>query len=603
MYYAKAIIMTEEQQSRLDFLREKSPRKRHWRIPEKGIVKNVSTLQKEIGLENVMKNVESSKEPIMIELSNAMHRIPAFYRSHEEMAKPGTINDPIASMAYVYTLMMANPNSVDMEMFYGAYEMAQEAKAMTSHLLGLSPTFSVDTTGEWVDGFVPHHVGGWFLNGGTESIQQAIWTFRNKYFEDKFGNDDIRSKGYRNKIAEDIPVVIAPINAHFALDKSTEIVGLGKGDSSIKRFYLNQGGKPEPESFRKQIKNTLAHGTGISTVFITAGDTERGIISDTSAMAKVLRDEYKRKGLENKLPPIIVDAAAQYLFAAVMDGSDKYVDIEGIPMEIPKWDFRVPEVEVIVTDPHKNEIPYPASILIYRNAKLANLTQMEEAYLSTDMLKHVTGMPPGEMNAAQACSTIPTSRAAYGSVATWAYYVGNGLDKIRQRKEKVWANVLHVWKALDEGSLSRKYERLFTPQTAIINMRLSPDWVEKNISKFDNEIVRKADKIAEAYEYVDHKISLNSVLSGELTFKVYENINKNKGDMLYIGKSTELKTLSEQDYHAANEVKQIFPGAGHENTGLLIHVMEHNRIKDMNTLVRRLNQEANKLFEKKPEIY
>jgi glutamate/tyrosine decarboxylase-like PLP-dependent enzyme len=595
--------MTEEQISRVDFLRKKSPRKRRWQIPKKGLVGNVRALRKEIGLEDVMKNVDSSKNPLMIEISNAMHRIPAFYNSHEEMAKPGTLNDPIATIGYVYSMMLANPNSVDMEMFYGAYEMAQEAKSMTSHLLGLSPTFSIDTTGEWVDGIVPHHVGGWFLNGGTESIQQAIWTFRNKFLKDKFGNEDIRSNGYRNIIAKDIPVVIAPINAHFALDKSMEIVGLGKGDSSIKRFYLNNGGRPEPESFRKQLRNTLAHGEEVSTVFVTAGDTERGIISDTSAMAKVLRDEYKRKGLENNIPPIMVDAAAQYLFAAVMDSSDKYLDVDGIPMEIPVWDFRIPEVEVIVTDPHKNEIPYPASILIYRDAKLANFTQMEEAYLSNDMLKHVTGMATEELAVAQACSTIPTSRAAYGSIATWAYYVGNGLDKIRQRKEKVWANILNVWNAVDNGDLSEKYERLFTPQTAIINLRLNPEWIGNNTHKFDRNVVRKAEAIVEAYEDVDYKIGLNSVLSGELTHSIYENVNKSTGDMLYIAKSTKLKTLSEADYHAANEVKQIFSGAGHESTGLIIHVMEHNRLKDMNTLVRRLNEEATNLFEKKPEIY
>ncbi|MBT3582271.1 hypothetical protein HN924_01485 [Candidatus Woesearchaeota archaeon] len=605
--------MTE---TRTDKLVRDFPRIRYAKVPERGISKP------KIVLDNVIRKIELAAEelldsnalnphydPLIGQMVSALRRTPAdYYNSGEEMAKPGTVNDQYALLGFVYAAATYNPNLVDSQMFVGPWEMAQEAKTMTADLLGLHIETVKDLKSEWVNHEKPPYVGGWFLNGGTESIIQATWAFRNKYFadlvDDKIapGDFSVRKNGAFDIGNLPRPVILAPINAHLALEKAADMTGFGRGDMGVTKYYLTPEGRPDMNSFRTELNNILnpENKIGLSYVFVTAGDTERGIISNTQEIGNILRQECGKIGIDP--PPILVDSAAQYLFAEVMRDSPNYTDLEGNLKKLPIWDFRVPEVSAIVVDPHKNQIPYPASLLIYRNPQMMKLTDIKHNYLSTDMHRSDSRLTDEEKENLQVIGSIPTSRGGYSAVATWMYYLSHGLEGIRAKKEKVWNNVKKVWSALEQGDLNKKYELMSIPETAIITLRLNPEWVASNHESFKSDIRETARKIHSVYQDNDVDRSVDSILAGEATYSIYKAINDYTSDMLYIGKSTSLRTLSREEYSLQSRINDLVSKhfgekfECHEDTGILLHVMEHNELEHMEKLILRLNQEATNLI-------
>lgn len=573
------------------------------------------------------------KEFVLKELENAMRRIPACYLSHQEMAKPGTINDPLALEGYYYSMRTANPNNVDSQMFYGSFELEQEAKAITAYLLNYPVKWKKDGD--------PEYIGGWFLNGGTESIIQACWIYRNKYFYEKFACPkhsqlhipefikkreglfrdlfSIRRNGWFKMYPEysklygqhrvvPSPKILAPINAHFALTKAADILGFGQ--DNIEYYYLKEDGRPDPDSVREKTKRIIDRGDDIAMFWVQVGDTERGILSDTSQLDSVLKEAYDQKGID-LYPPTLVDAAAQYLFAAVMKDSENYVDIHGNSKTIPPWDFQVENVKAIVVDPHKNQVPYPASILILRDPDDSKHTVMDDAYLSLDLLAQVESMSEKDLEHTQHNATIPTSRAGYGVIATWAYYVGNGIENIRKRKEKIWSNVLTLWRELVEGELPGIYELVCEPDSALVCFRLSPNWIKENMEKIEKS-VKIDERIIKMYE---EKLGLTpnlyEMLAGKASYEIYEQINNSTRDWLYIARSKTLLTRTENEfkdymrkdneleylnYDLKKEGKEKIDERIWEYIGLMAHIIEHNRKKDIELLIKRLKEEAEKLL-------
>jgi glutamate/tyrosine decarboxylase-like PLP-dependent enzyme len=603
--------MVEKFKNRTDRLVKQFERKRFSTIPKKGM--SVPMLR---GLENFVTEVETTEgNEIITQLKHALRRTPAdYYYTGEEIAKPGTVNDPFASIGYVFSLLTVNPNLVDSQMFLGPWELAQEAKTMTAGLLNLDIKFIEDPNSEWTDSKKPPFVGGWFLSGGTESITQATWAFRNLYFARaaeaagfKKEAFSIRKTGTFNIQGLPSPTILAPVNAHLALVKAGDITGYGMESPGITNFYLQEDGRVDLDSFRTGLQSILTSAgkteKGLSYVFVTAGDTERGIISDTHAMANILQEEFIKNKPDQRLPPILVDSAAQYLFAEVMDGSPNYTDLDGSPHELPVWDFRVPEVSAIVVDPHKNQIPYPSSILIYRNPSMMKLTSVEHKYLSTDMHDSDHRLTQSEKDDLQVLGSIPTSRGGYGAIATWMYYLSQGMDGMRARKERVWNNVKSIWSALEDGDLTSKFELMTKPETAIVTMRLRPEWVSNH--NLDPSLVAIANKVASVYDAQGIDRSPECILAGEATYQLYLAINgalRDTDDMLYVGKSTGLRTRSKQEYYMQEKIGGLIKSkfgksfAHHEDTGILVHVMEHNRPQHVAKLIGRLNVEAANLL-------
>jgi len=569
------------------------------------------------------------------EIENAMRIMPACYHSHQEMAKPGTIPDELAFEMYCYSIKTANPNNVDHQMFLGSYEIERETITITADLLHYPVKFNENLK-------EPEYVGGWFLNGGTEAIIQACWIYRNKYFYEKFGNPErsklkvpdfmkkktglfkdlfsIRKNGWFSMYPEysklygqhekvPIPKILAPFDVHFALTKAADILGFGQ--ENIEYFFLDDNGRPDPESIRLHAKKILDNGDDIAMVWIVVGDTERGIISDTEALDNAVWDAIKSKN--DYRPPTIVDAAAQYLFAVVMDGSDKYTDANGEKKRIPNWDFRVKNVKAIVADPHKNQIPYPASILLIRDPQDTKHTVMADAYLSLDLLAKSQDMSPVELELTQKNATIPTSRAGYGAIATWAYYVGHGLKEIRKKKEKIWYLVMKLRNSIVEGELQGVYELVCEPDSALVDFRISPRWIEEN----EHELVEDIEiekEIYNLYEKIHKNIPHSLILSlkaGKASYKIYNCINESTSDWLYIARSEHLTVKKEEEYkdfiRKKNELRYLnderkeqkkdpLKNIIYDYLGLMAHIMEHNREKDIDLLVKRLMEEAQNLI-------
>lgn len=626
------------------------------------------------------------KEFVQKELMNAMKRIPACYRSRQEMAKPGTLIDPIALKSYYYAIKTVNPNNVDPEMFLGSYQIEQEAKTITAKLLNYPISFNCQRRNEngvhcCFSEVVPSksnciteskeaqtkifendfykcpkcgydfkedfssmgpYIGGWFLNGGTESILQACWIFRNKYFYEKFACPkhekilipkfmksrpglfkdlfSIRRKGWFQTYPEysrlfgrrrNIPnlKILAPINAHFSLNKAADILGFGQ--DNIEYYYLDQYGKPDPDEVRRVTESILNEGNDISMFWVQVGDTERGIIADTAQLDAIVSDVYDKKGYDLR-PPTLVDAAAQYLFAAVMEDSEKYVDINGASKSIPIWDFRVENVKGIVTDPQKNQIPYPASILILRDPDDAKHTIMDDdKYLSLDMLSKVQAMSPEALKFTQVTATIPTSRSGYGAIATWAYYVGNGIAEIRRRKEEIiWKNVLTLWHELVNGELCGTYELICEPESASVCFRISPDWVSEHLHELEKnrKIWIDDERFFDMYrDRLEMTPNLNEMIAGKATYHIYEKINGSTSHMLYISKSETLLARTRDEYISRNNIffelnylnddlekegKSKISEKSWEYFGINIHIMEHNTEKAIRILIKYLLKEA-----------
>jgi glutamate/tyrosine decarboxylase-like PLP-dependent enzyme len=582
----------EEKLGRADWLQEKYKRNREFEIPAEGK-----------GRTYVKKEVE-----------NAMKRIPACYLSQQEMAKPGTINDDIAREMYCHALETANPNNVDPEMFLGSYELEREVLVMTAGLFNYPRD--------------PQEIGGWILNGGTEAILQAVWMYRNMYFFERFRSVEVpeflrnneglfrdlfsvRKNGWFRLYPEysayydrhkkvPLPKILAPFDIHFALKKAADILGLGQ--DNIEYYFLDENGRPDHLSVREKARKIVNDGDEIIMTWVTVGDTTRGVLSDTGMINKEVLKAIK--GKQEYVPPTIVDAAAQYLFAAVMDGSEEYVDAYGNKKRVPVWDFRVDNVKAIIADPHKNQIPYPASMILVRDSEDIKNTIMDTEYLSIDLMEKVGSLSEIELEHTTHSATIPTSRPGYGAVATWAYYVGHGLKKIRKRKERIWKLVMRLRNAIEEGKISHIYDLICEPDSALVSFSVSKKWVADNETNLSGDIYSKA-KNMENWVGMPETIDL---LAGIANHKIYESINESTKDFLYIGRSEELWIKFEEDFKEFNKwktkllYKKLEDKTANIDTtvynymGLIAHIMEHNKEWVIDLLIKRLEEEARSLL-------
>ncbi|CAG0990056.1 Aspartate 1-decarboxylase [Anaerolineae bacterium] len=589
-------------------------------------------------------------------LEMAMSRIPANYHSGEETAKPGTVNDPLGMAMYQYAMETANPNNVDSHMFLGSYELEQEAIGMTANLLRCPLPPTDDQIGESVTKERKTY-GGWFLSGGTEAIIQATWIYRNKYFYERFAQIkppaeflktkqwllrdllSVRARGWIGLVKEfaamldrrgHIPTVkiVAPINLHFALIKAADILGFGQ--ENIARYYLKKDGTPDADSLKETCEKIVKDGDEIAMIWAVAGDTTRGALANVQELvdaakqglagrAEWMIDETEIGGYGDNFDPehapfripFLVDAAAQYLFAIAMRNNPAYTDHEGKQLFIPSWDFDdVKAVRAIICDPHKNQIPYPASILILRDRSDAKYTITDEDYLSIKDMKRVGDLSSEQMEFAQTHATIPTSRAGYGAAATWAYYVGHGMIEIKRRKEKVWEMVKRFRDGIEASGI---YEIVCEPQTAVVPFRLSQVWIAKNERGLADRLRSELKKKEHEYHFIGPKeLEL-------LNYIVYEGINECPGDFFYIAHSFELtartrkenedrKNTKEQrkrdkeealetDDEAKQKVVKEWKTEEHFHSGLIAHFMEHHEAKTVDRLVERLEEEAKRLLE------
>ena len=466
---------------------------------------------------------EFSEDFIREQIRIAAERTPSRYHTGEPCGKPGTVNDAFASEVYKYMMDHCNPNNVDGHMFLGSYELERESMVMTAQLLGLQ--------GEEV-----RKSTGFFLSGGTESTNQAIWTFRNKFYSQK--GIDVRKEGFLGMARAGVtPKILAPIDSHFSMEKGTDIFGLGT--DSVAFYGLDQDYSTDLDDLAKRLEQEYRQGNELMINWVVVGDTVKGKLHDVKAITEVVSELSEK--YDKPVPPTVIDAAGQYLFLSLMKDSDKYGG------DIPSWNFEVPEVSAVICDAHKNQIPYGTGMVIFRDARDTLFTNFATDYLSTDMLDGVSSLSEDEIVLAQVLATIPTSRGGYGPAATWAYYMKYGMEGMREKKEHIW----EVTKGFrDSVEASTDYELVYEPQTANVVFRLKPE-----------------------------------IFDPELNQVVYRNINNSEEHGFYIGHDCGglARSLEERKMQ------------GSQNYVLYANIMDHNSTDSMNTLMQVLNVEAERL--------
>ncbi|MBR9677915.1 MAG: hypothetical protein GOU97_01280, partial [Nanoarchaeota archaeon] len=472
-----------------------------------------------------------------------LRRMSAVYSPNEDVskpgtsiAKPGTAVDDFALEIMALAARKANPNLVDPHMFLGAYEVERDVIEMTSALLNHPQ---------------PEKTGGFLLSGGSESILTAMWAYRNLYFNPLADSDvgrSIREEGLfnalsvpkqgffnallRKKITKK-PVVLTHIGNHFSVEKSADILGIGT--NNVVYYGLDENWHPDMDSLKAQLEGILKRDEGVAMSFATVGDVGRGIIPDVREISDVTA---KVLGTGDEPVPLIVDAAGQYLFAALMKDSPNY------GKRMPDWDFLVSDVRSIIVDPHKNGIPYPAGMLLYRTDNDQCLSDVAAGYLSVELLNGA--LEEGVKHRTNATSTVSTSRCGYAAFSTWAYYLKHGIEGMRAKKEGLWETTRLAAELIDD---SDKFELQCMPETAVVGF------------------------------------TVNGKSSGA-AHRIHDIINTSDKDFYYVGDSDMLQVRTVDDMIAYKE----YSGGDRPWEGLYLYVMEHNTPEEAHGIVKRLEE-------------
>lgn len=466
----------------------------------------------------------------------------ARYDKKEACAKPGTLPDKLAIKARNLGEVISNPNGIDGEMFPGSYKKEKEVIAMTSGLFGKEKSD-------------PSLDAGLLLSGGTESLNQVVWIYRNKFFIEEYG-ENIRKTGICPALAKislktgkiPNPKILCPVNYHFSNMKAADILGLGT--DSIAYYDLDENFDVDFTSLENTVRSVYESGDDIILNLAAAGDTTKGKVHDTKKVCSLLDKIAKEYG--KKAPSTVVDAAGTYLFIGVMQDNPNY---DG---NFPQVSFKTEGIDAIIGDPHKQEMPYSCGMLLLKDLSVLNYTDVSKFsnYIDSqngEKIEISSEITEGDKLRFQALAAIPTSRSGSNAFAIWAYYMNQGLEGLRKKKEKIW-NLVKDFRNYIVNS--EHYELVCEPQTQVVAFKFKG--------------------------------------TGNENMEIYKNIKHCKSDFHYISQDSGMlvKTSSqlEETWNKNYDNKYC---------GLFVTFMEHNEQRKLDSLKKRLNEEAQKAYNKK----
>lgn len=464
----------------------------------------------------------------------------ARYDKKQPSAKPGTIPSTIALKARNLGELISNPNLIDGEMFPGAYKREKEVVAMTARLFGK------DEDDPCLD-------AGFLLSGGTESLNQVLWMYRNRFFTEKL-RVDVRIQGIGKAFAEVAsktgkipnPRILCPVNYHFSNAKAADLLGMGA--DSLAYYDLDKNFDVDLDSLEQTLREIYESGDEIILNMATAGDTTKGKVHDISKICEVVKEVSEEYGKDS--PETLIDAAGVYLFIGVMQDNPNY---DG---NLPEVSFKTEGVTAIIGDPHKQEMPYSCGMLILKDLEMLNYTDVSKFSNYIDAQnghkKELSDLEitEGDKLRYQALAMIPTSRSGSNSFAVWAYYMSEGLEGLREKKERIWGLVRDFQEHITN---SEHYELVCEPQTQVMPFRFKG--------------------------------------TGEENMEIYKAIKHHESDFHYISYDTgmfvrteaQLKETQSEDYD-------------NKYCGLYANFMEHNDLQAVDSLKRRLDEEAERII-------
>ena len=467
-----------------------------------------------------------SKEKIIFDTAIAAMDSKVNYNKGST-AKPGTRPHPITLDVSRLVSELNNPNGVDRTMFRGSANREKDYISMIARLFGKK----IDD--KELD-------AGFLLSGGTESINQASWMLRNKYFQDVH-NINIRKLGFDKaiyKISEKEnrfvqPKILMPINQHFSGMKSSDILGIGT--DKIIEYELNDDYDINISSLEKTIEQIYSS-DDIMYAYFSAGDTTWGKVHNLEKFSETLNlmsEKYNKPKV-----PIIVDAAGAYMFIGLMKDNPNYTG------DLPLISFEIDNVNAIIGDPHKQPIPYSCGLLMLKNMDLANYTDIRNiinpAYLDMDDLN--------TRDLTSALATIPTSRSGVNAFNAWSYLANLGLDNLIKEKEKIWNNITELKEYVNT---SKYYELVCEPQTQVL-----------------------------PFSYKDKNKN----------FKIYLDIKNDSSNYLHI-------SFDETMFVKTNKEKKDSEKK-HNYSGLFATIMEHNTKENIADLIYNLDKKGYEINQK-----
>lgn len=471
----------------------------------------------------------------------------ARYDKKQPSAKPGTLPSTIALKARDLGEIISNPNLIDGEMFPGSYKREKEVVAMTARLFGK------DRNDPTLD-------AGFLLSGGTESLNQALWMYRNRFFIERLGVD-VRNQGIEKAFAEVAsrtgkipnPRILCPVNYHFSNAKAADLLGFGA--DSLAHYGLDVDFDVDFDSLEETIRDIYESGDEIILNMAAAGDTTKGKVHDIARICEIVKKLSEEYGKE--APETLIDAAGVYLFIAVMQDNPNY---DG---NLPEVSFKTEGVSAIIGDPHKQEMPYSCGMLVLRDWDMLNYTDVSKFSNYIDAQNgdkeglFDSEITEGDKQRFQALATIPTSRSGSNSFAVWAYYMSEGLEGLRKKKEQIWSLVRDFQEYVIN---SEYYELVCEPQTQVLPFRFKGTGAEN----------------MEIYKAIKHHESDRHYISYD-------------GGM-FVRTEAQLKETQSEDYD-------------NRYCGLYANFMEHNDQQAVDSLKRRLDEEAERIIRERTESH
>lgn len=285
----------------------------------------------------------------------------------------------------------------------------------------------------------PQNGGMLVMKSATQALTQALELVLMKYFAQY--QYDLRSRGLADAPYKRIPkqVILAPIHANVALERAVEVLGLGT--QGIRYYGLNTRYDTDIDSLEKTIASIHASNERIAACVAVCGDTERGQIQDTHIIGRVIE---RHCSAYNYRPPLIVDAAAQWLTAA-------------LTRDARVWDFSNRAVSMIVIDPQKSELPYDISMLLLRRYRDL------EMLAPSDTPKTLRGNERKQYLEAKA--NMLTSRGGAQVIALYAYLLSEGMRGLLKSRNRI-LRLTNMF--TDYIRTSTYYSPIAEPETSVV---------------------------------------------------------------------------------------------------------------------------------------
>lgn len=220
------------------------------------------------------------------------------------------------------------------------------------------------------------NAAGHIVSGGTEANIMAIWAARNLAKKEK-------------------PEMIAPISAHYSIERAAEMLNI-----KLIKTPLNRQFRADVKSIKKAItRNTIV-------IVGTAGTTNYSTVDPIDKLSEI--------ALENDIY-LHVDAAFGGLILPFL---------KELGYSVPEFDFKLKGVQSITVDPHKmGMIPIPAGGILFRDESILRSISIEVPYLS-GLEEHSTQ------------ATVLGTRTGAPVIATWALFKHLGREGYRKIAKK-----------------------------------------------------------------------------------------------------------------------------------------------------------------------